>query len=193
MPRKCRRLLTSTLDPPQRSPSPQWQQRQKHIPKGAFCSFYRKWQLYRHIYTTRDRRAKGDVRPSLVAQVGREGSSVGKGVAHSGTSCHTARRLKKTNVRITRKKKKREQRKGEGEKVRCGDLLLPQPSHGVGSFCGWDTDVYTLGIPLGGGCASSREQGWRGWLGLSSPFTSLYQQEEGCGIFPGLLEGEEII
>lgn len=93
------------------------------------------------------------MRPSLVAQVGREGSFVGKGVAasplaaHSGTSCNTVRRLKKNNIRIT--KKKREQRQGEGEKVGYGDLLLPQPSHTVGSFCGWDTDVYTLGIPLG--------------------------------------------
>lgn len=51
----------------------------------------------------------------------------------------------------SQKKKKGEQRQGEGEKVGCGDLLLPQPSHGDGSFCGWDTDVYTLGIPLGRG------------------------------------------
>lgn len=51
----------------------------------------------------------------------------------------------------SQKKKKGEQRQGEGEKVGCGDLLLPQPSHGDGSFRGWDTDVYTLGIPLGRG------------------------------------------
>lgn len=90
--------------------------------------------------------------------MGREGSFVGKGVAafplvtHCRTSCHTTRRLKKTpNVRIT--KKKREERQGEGEKVGCGDLLLPQPSHGVGSFCGWDTDVYTFRTHgLGGMC-----------------------------------------
>lgn len=133
-----------------------WRWKQKHIPKGTFWSFYRKWQLYRHIYMTRDRKAKGEARPPLAAQVGREGSFVGKGVAasplvaHSGTSCHTTRRLKKKTMAES-PEQKREQRQGEGEEVGCGDLFLPQPSHSVGSFCGWDTDVYTLGIPLGRG------------------------------------------
>lgn len=141
---------------PTPGPSPLWQWRQKHTPKGAFWSFYRKWQLYRHIYMTRDRKAKGEVRPPLTAQVGREGSFVGEGVAafplvaHSGTSCHTARRLKQKTTAES-PKKKGEQRQGEGEKVGCGDLLLPQPGHCVGSFCGWDTDVYALRIPLGRG------------------------------------------
>lgn len=37
---------------------------------------------------------------------------------------------------------------GEGEKMGCGDLLLPQPSRGVGSSCGWDKDVYVPGMLL---------------------------------------------
>lgn len=111
------------------SPSLLWRWKQKHIPKGTFWSFYRKWQLYRHIYTTRDRKAKGEARPPLAAQVGREGSFVGKGVAasplvaHSGTSCHTTRRLKKkNNDRITRTKKGTEARRGGG-----GGVWRPLP------------------------------------------------------------------
>lgn len=50
-----------------------------------------------------------------------------------------------------------------------------------------------LGYHWAGGCASSREQGWQGQLGALLPIYKSYQQEEGCGVFPGHLEGEERI
>lgn len=177
------------------SPSPLWRQRQKHTPKRAFCSFYRKRQLYRHIYTTRARRAKGEVRPSLVAQVGREGSSVGKGVAasplvaHSGTSCHTTRRLQKNDVNIT-KKGNRDKERGRRWGVETSSSLSLATVLAL-SVAG--TQMSTLmGHHWAWGCASSRA-GMARQAGALLPVHKSYQQEEGCGIFPRPLEEEERI
>lgn len=134
---------------------------------------------------TRNKKAKGEVRPPLAAQVGREGSFVGKGVAasplgtHSGTSCHTTRRLKKTNDRITKKKGNRGKERGRRWGVETSSSLSLAKVLAL-SVAG--TQMSTLlGYHWAGGCASSREQGWRGWLGLSSPFTSLTSRRRGVG------------
>lgn len=124
-------------------------------PKGRFGLFIENGNCTDTFTQTRDGKAKGEVRPPPAAQVVREGSLAGKGVAASRSPqweppvTQPGGRKTMAESHTHTHKKSREQRQEEGEKVGGGDLLLPQPSHGVGSLCGEDTDVYVLGILLG--------------------------------------------